>query len=133
MTLTTLAILGFVLIQLGIGYWASRRIAHEDDYLVAGRRLKPWVAGFSLFVTWFGAESILGSSAAIHEDESGPHAPHDHPVAEGVLAEPHVAVPDEDKDRAVPERYGAARASRKPHSMLAFLTKPEGPQSRRRS
>lgn len=68
MTLTTLAILGFVLIQLGIGYWASRRIAHEDDYLVAGRRLGPWVAGFSLFVTWFGAESILRSSAAIHPD-----------------------------------------------------------------
>ncbi|MGB5695828.1 MAG: sodium:solute symporter family protein [Polyangiales bacterium] len=67
MPLTTIAILGFVLIQLGIGYWASRRVADEDDYLVAGRRLGPWVAGFSLFVTWFGAESILGSSAAIRD------------------------------------------------------------------
>jgi SSS family solute:Na+ symporter len=64
----TLAILGFVAVQLGIGYWASRRVAEEDDYLVAGRRLGPGVAGFSLFVTWFGAESILGSSAAIHTD-----------------------------------------------------------------
>ena len=65
---TTLAILGFVSVQLGIGYWASRRVAKEDDYLVAGRRLGAWVAGFSLFVTWFGAESILGSAAAIHVD-----------------------------------------------------------------
>jgi len=65
---TTLAILGFVLVQLAIGYWASRRVAHEDDYLVAGRRLGAWMAGFSLFVTWFGAESILGSSAAIREN-----------------------------------------------------------------
>ncbi|MGB8330324.1 MAG: hypothetical protein WCE62_09360 [Polyangiales bacterium] len=65
---TTFAILGFVLVQLAIGYWASRRVAHEDDYLVAGRRLGAWMAGFSLFVTWFGAESILGSSAAIRED-----------------------------------------------------------------
>lgn len=64
---TNLAILGFVLVQLAIGYWASRRVAHEDDYLVAGRRLGAFVAGFSLFVTWFGAESILGSSAAIRD------------------------------------------------------------------
>jgi Na+/proline symporter len=65
---TSLAILGFVLVQLAIGYWASRRVAREDDYLVAGRKLGVWMAGISLFVTWFGAESILGSSAAIRED-----------------------------------------------------------------
>lgn len=65
---TSLAILGFVAVQLGIGYWASRRVAKEDDYLVAGRRLGAGLAGFSLFITWFGAESILGSSAAIHTD-----------------------------------------------------------------
>ncbi|KPK16189.1 MAG: hypothetical protein AMJ62_06625 [Myxococcales bacterium SG8_38] len=68
MTPTTIAILGFVLVQLAIGYWASRRVAHEDDYLVAGRRLGAPLAGFSLFITWFGAESILGSSAAIHQE-----------------------------------------------------------------
>lgn len=68
MTPISLAILGFVLVQLAIGYWASRRVAHEDDYLVAGRRLGAPLAGFSLFITWFGAESILGSSAAIHEE-----------------------------------------------------------------
>jgi Na+/proline symporter len=64
----TLAILAFVGVQLGIGYWASKRVAEEDDYLVAGRRLGAGAAGFSLFVTWFGAESILGSAAAIHVD-----------------------------------------------------------------
>lgn len=64
----SVAILGFVAVQLAIGYWASRRVAQEDDYLVAGRRLGAPIAGFSLFITWFGAESILGSSAAIHTD-----------------------------------------------------------------
>ncbi len=68
MTPITLAILGFVLVQLAIGYVASRRVAGEDDYLVAGRRLSAPLAGFSLFITWFGAESILGSSAAIYAD-----------------------------------------------------------------
>ncbi|HSN84834.1 MAG TPA: hypothetical protein VLS88_19790, partial [Polyangiales bacterium] len=68
MSSTSIAILGFVLAQLAIGYWASRRVAHEDDYLVAGRRLPASLAGFSLFITWFGAESILGSSAAIHQE-----------------------------------------------------------------
>jgi Na+/proline symporter len=67
MTPTTIAILAFVLVQLLIGYWASLRVAREDDYLVAGRRLGAPLAGFSLFITWFGAESILGSSAAIHD------------------------------------------------------------------
>lgn len=68
MTGVTVGILGFVAVQLAIGYWASRRVAQEDDYLVAGRTLGAGVAGFSLFITWFGAESILGSSAAIHTD-----------------------------------------------------------------
>jgi len=34
-----LALLVFLVLQLGIGVWVSRRIATEDDYLVGGRRL----------------------------------------------------------------------------------------------
>lgn len=66
--MTGIAIVAFVLVQLCIGVWASRRVKGEADYLVAGRRLGWRVAGFSLFATWFGAESVMGASAAIAEE-----------------------------------------------------------------
>jgi SSS family transporter len=59
--LTLLAIFAYLAIQLGIGLWVSRRIRTEEDYLVAGRRLGYTLATFSIFATWFGAETIIGS------------------------------------------------------------------------
>lgn len=68
MNFITLGIALFVLAQVGIGYWASKRISSEADFVVAGRRLGPWLCSISIFATWFGAESVMGSSAAIAED-----------------------------------------------------------------
>ena len=45
----------------------SRRVAGEVDYLLAGRRLGLWMVAGALFATWFGAETVMGSSAAIAE------------------------------------------------------------------
>jgi Na+/proline symporter len=39
----------------------------QSDYLVAGRQLGPLMIAMSLFATWFGAETVIGSSAAIAE------------------------------------------------------------------
>lgn len=61
------AVLAYFVVQLGIGWWASRRVAGEVDYLVAGRRLGLWMVAGSLFATWFGAETVMGSSSAIAE------------------------------------------------------------------
>lgn len=61
-----LAILAYVAAQLAIGAWVSRRIASEDDYLLAGRRLGYGLAGFSIFATWFGAETCLGAAGAVY-------------------------------------------------------------------
>ncbi len=58
---TLLAIFAYLAVQLGIGFWVSRRIRTEEDYLVAGRRLGYTLATFSIFATWFGAETIIGS------------------------------------------------------------------------
>jgi Na+/proline symporter len=57
----------FVLAQLAVGFWASRRIGNEDDYLVAGRRLGPFLATTSIFATWFGAESCIGAAGNAYE------------------------------------------------------------------
>jgi Na+/proline symporter len=59
--LIPLAIFAYLAAQLGIGLWVARRIKTEEDYLVAGRRLGFTLATFSMFATWFGAETIIGS------------------------------------------------------------------------
>lgn len=67
MTFTWVFVIGYVAVQLFVGYWASRRIHDEKDFLVAGRSFGAGVVSLSLFATWFGAETIMGSSAAVAE------------------------------------------------------------------
>ncbi|MGD8818046.1 MAG: sodium:solute symporter [Acidobacteriota bacterium] len=55
-------ILGYVVAQLAFGVVVARRISTEEDYLVAGRRLGPTVALFTIFATWFGAETCMGAA-----------------------------------------------------------------------
>lgn len=63
-----LAILAYVLGQLAVGVIVSRRIRTEDDYLLAGRRMGPLLASGTIFATWFGAETCLGSAGAVYAD-----------------------------------------------------------------
>ena len=62
------AVTVYLAIQFGIGIWVSRRIRTEDDYLVAGRRLGYPLAIFSIFATWFGAETIVGSAGRAYRE-----------------------------------------------------------------
>jgi len=65
----TLAAVGlFVAAQLGAGAIVARGVRGAEDYLVGGRRLGFLLAGFSIFATWFAAESIVGASAAIRDE-----------------------------------------------------------------
>lgn len=45
----------------------SRRIRSEEDYLVAGRSLGYGLAIFTIFATWFGAETVVGAAGAVYE------------------------------------------------------------------
>jgi len=65
-TLTLIAV--YMLLQLGIGVWVSRRIRTEADYLLAGRRLGYTLLTFSIFATWFGAETVIGSAGSVYAD-----------------------------------------------------------------
>src|SRR5512134_2456720 len=67
MTLTLVGVLLYVLAQLLIGAWASRRIRSEDDYLIAGRSLGYGLGIFTIFATWFGAETCIGAAGRIYE------------------------------------------------------------------
>jgi SSS family solute:Na+ symporter len=58
----------YVGLQLAIGAVVSRRIASEDDYLLAGRRLGYGLASFSIFATWFGAETCVDAAGQVFEN-----------------------------------------------------------------
>lgn len=67
MTLRLAALLGYVLVQILIGAWVSRRVRTEDDYLLGGRRLGPLLVSFSVFATWFGAETCVGAAGEVFD------------------------------------------------------------------
>ncbi|HEY6880810.1 MAG TPA: hypothetical protein VI299_22455, partial [Polyangiales bacterium] len=57
------SVLGYVVLQLLFGFMVSRRISSESDYLVAGRSLGLGLSVFTVFATWFGAETCIGATA----------------------------------------------------------------------
>jgi Na+/proline symporter len=63
-----LAITLYMILQLGIGIWVSRRIKTESDYILAGRNLGYGLLTFSIFATWFGAETIVGSAGRAYRN-----------------------------------------------------------------
>jgi len=63
-----LAITLYMVFQFGIGIWVSRRIRTESDYILAGRSLGYTLTTFSIFATWFGAETMVGSAGRAYRD-----------------------------------------------------------------
>jgi SSS family transporter len=61
-------IIAYILLQLLIGVYFSRRIVSENDYLLAGRSLGPGMASLSVFATWFGAETCIGAAGSVYEN-----------------------------------------------------------------
>lgn len=64
----TLMIAAYLLVQLGIAAYAARGVKSESDFIVAGRSVGLFLGMLSLFATNFGAESMMGSSAAIADE-----------------------------------------------------------------
>ncbi len=58
----------YVLGTLAVGLWAARRVRTQEDYLLAGRGLNLPLATGAVFATWFGAETLLGTSAHVARD-----------------------------------------------------------------
>ncbi|MDZ7332915.1 MAG: sodium:solute symporter family protein [candidate division KSB1 bacterium] len=63
-----LGILGYILLQLFLGVVVSKKVRSETDFLLAGRKLGFMLATFSIFATWFGAESCVGTAGAAYAD-----------------------------------------------------------------
>jgi SSS family transporter len=60
-------VVGFFLIRLAIGYYASRKVSNTTDYIVAGRRLPIYLTGASIMATWFAAETLMGASSTAYQ------------------------------------------------------------------
>jgi SSS family transporter len=53
----------YLLLNLGVGWWSNRRVKNTGDFVLAGRKLRLPMAVTATFATWFGAETVLGSSS----------------------------------------------------------------------
>jgi Na+/proline symporter len=63
--MNVLYIILYLVIQVLIGIYISRFIKSENDFFLGGRRIPTFAIAFSIFATWFGAETCIGSSAAV--------------------------------------------------------------------
>jgi len=61
------AIVLILIVRLIVGYWASKKVKTNIDYVLAGRRLPLWMAAPSIMATWFAAETLMGSSATAYQ------------------------------------------------------------------
>ncbi|MBD1395577.1 sodium:solute symporter family protein [Pontibacter sp. JH31] len=53
----------YLLFNIGVGFWASRRVRDTKDFLLAGRSLPFYISTTVVFATWFGSETLLGASS----------------------------------------------------------------------
>ncbi len=58
----------YVVGMILMGFWVSKKIKTDDDYFLGGRSLGPGLATFSIFATWFGAETCIGSAGAVYRN-----------------------------------------------------------------
>ena len=58
----------YIIVQFAIGLIVSHKARDEKDYLLAGRSLGPVLGVFTVFATWYGAESVIGAAGLIYSD-----------------------------------------------------------------
>lgn len=61
-------VVAYLVISIGIGVLAARRVHSASDFITAGRSLPMYMVMAMVFATWFGAETVLGISAVFLEE-----------------------------------------------------------------
>jgi sodium/proline symporter len=64
-TVILLTLIAYKLVLLGVGFWASKRVASERDYFLAGGGLGAWTAGLSYAASTSSAWVLLGFTGAV--------------------------------------------------------------------
>ena len=62
MSLALAVLLGYALLQVGLGLWMGRKVKGSDDFFVAGRRLGPGLLFSTLVAANIGAGSTVGAT-----------------------------------------------------------------------
>lgn len=70
----------YLVLSIGIGIYAARRVHTSTDFILAGRSLPLYIVIATVFVTFFGSEAVLGIPATFMEE--GMH---------GIVADPYGA------------------------------------------
>ena len=65
--LLLIATAAYLLFNLVLGFWASKKVHNSEDFVLAGRNLNLSMASTTIFATWFGSETIMSSSAEFAE------------------------------------------------------------------
>lgn len=55
-----IVVLLYILVNVVIGYWSSRRVRNVGDFFIAGRKIGPWVSAFAFGTTYFSAVLFIG-------------------------------------------------------------------------
>ena len=53
----------YLFISIAIGLFAATKVHNSRDYVIAGRSLPLYIVTATVFATWYGSETILGTSA----------------------------------------------------------------------
>ncbi len=61
----------YLLVTIGIGLWAAKRVKNTADYAIAGRHLPLIMIVTTTFATWFGSETVLGIGAKFVQGNLG--------------------------------------------------------------
>lgn len=72
MTTGTMILTGvgaYMLIMIGVGFYASRGSASLTDFALAGRKMPLWLCSVSIFATWFGSGTMMGAATAAYEGD----------------------------------------------------------------
>ena len=64
-------VIAYLVVSLGIGFYAATKVHNASDYITAGRSLPMIVVIAMVFATWFGAETVLGIPATFLDENLG--------------------------------------------------------------
>ena len=58
----------YLLITVGVGFYASTRVKNSKDFAAGGRSMSFPLVAAMVFATWFGSEAVLGIPATFIEE-----------------------------------------------------------------
>ena len=58
----------YMLVMLGVGFYASKRSHTVADFMLAGRGLNLPILAMTVLATWFGGAMMLGGAGAAFDD-----------------------------------------------------------------